>query len=185
MKKLILASGSPRRKELLALIGLEFEVIASDADESISCTLHPQEFVRTLAIRKAEAIAADHPHQVVLGADTIVEIDGMILGKPKERAQAEQMLRLLSGRIHRVYTGVALLHEGKQESFTCCTKVKFIDIDDELLEQYLDSGEAMDKAGAYGIQGRGAVLVEHLEGDYFNVMGLPVSNVYARLRKYL
>lgn len=185
MNKIILASGSPRRREIMELVGLEFDVINPDVDESIAGDMEPPEVVKTLSQRKAGAVSAQYPDRIVIGADTIVEIDGRILGKPGNRQEAVDMLSLLSGRQHRVYTGVSVFYGESHESFVCRTLVNFAPLSREIIESYVDTGEPMDKAGAYGIQGRGAVLVETIEGDYFNVMGLPISSLYFKIKNYL
>lgn len=175
MKKIILASASPRRKELLATAGVEFEVLVSDADETIPEGTLPVDAAMLTAEKKALAVAGKCTGAVVIGADTIVVLDGRILGKPKDEADAKAMLRFLSGREHEVITGVCLTDGAKTKKFAKVSKVRFYELTDEEIAAYVATNEPMDKAGAYGIQGRGCVLVESIEGDYFNIVGLPVA----------
>ena len=179
---LILASASPRRQELLQTAGIAFTVHVSEAEEHIEPGTAPQEAVMQLARQKAEAVSKDYPDELVLGADTVVVYDGDILGKPTDEADAVRMLRMLSGKTHTVYTGVCLIQSGQAETFFEQTDVTFYPLTNEEIEQYVATGEPMDKAGAYGIQGRGCTLVQAICGDYFNVVGLPVSGVCRRLR---
>ena len=175
----ILASGSPRRKELLELIGLEFKVIVSQADEdSVSKDLKPELYVQELALLKASATAKEvlrNKNAVIISADTIVTLDGLC--KPKDEDDAFNMLSKLSGREHEVYTGYCVMRisNGKAVCGKVRTKVKFKDLSDDKIRGYINSGEPMDKAGAYGIQGLGSLLIEKIDGDYFNVVGLPIS----------
>lgn len=177
----ILASGSPRRKELLELMGLEFKVIVSQADEdSVSKDLKPALYVQELALLKASATAKEvlrNKNAVIISADTIVTLDGQILGKPKDEDDAFNMLSKLLGREHEVYTGYCVMRisDGKAVCGKVRTKVKFKDLSDDKIRGYINSGEPMDKAGAYGIQGLGSLLIEKIDGDYFNVVGLPIS----------
>ena len=182
---LILASGSPRRRQLLEQIGLTFVVRSSDVDESVSPGLTPAQVVESLSARKGEAVAAEAaPGDLVLSADTVVSLDGAILGKPRDRAEAEAMLTALSGRTHQVYTGVTLLQDGRRLTEHEVTAVTFRPLSPEEIAAYVSTGEPMDKAGAYGIQGLGALLVERLEGDYFNVMGLPLCRLGEMLAQF-
>ena len=182
---LILASGSPRRRQLLEQIGLTFVVRSSDVDESVSPGLTPAQVVESLSARKGEAVAAEAaPGDLVLSADTVVALDGAILGKPRDRAEAEAMLTALSGRTHQVYTGVTLLQDGRRLTGHEVTAVTFRPLSPEEIAAYVSTGEPMDKAGAYGIQGLGALLVERLEGDYFNVMGLPLCRLGQMLSRF-
>ena len=178
---LILASGSPRRKQLLALITEDFSVRPTGCDESLICA-DPEQRVLELALRKARA-AELLPNDVVLAADTIVALDDEILEKPADEDDARRMLRALSGRAHMVYTGVAVRTEHEMRSFCQKTAVAFWPLEQAFIDAYVRSGEPMDKAGAYGIQGKGALLVRSIEGDFFNVMGLPVAAVYRQLRE--
>jgi len=175
--RLILASGSPRRRELLAQAGFEFEVRAADIDETQRVGEAPIGYVRRLALEKAQAVAKSAADAVVLGADTTVVLDGEVLGKPLDVADAERMLRRLSGRTHQVHTGIAMVKSEAWQAHVETTDVTFREIGEEELRVYLASGDAMDKAGAYGIQGYAARWIPRIDGDYFNVVGLPVSAV--------
>jgi tetrapyrrole methylase family protein/MazG family protein len=174
--KIILASGSPRRRELMSEAGFTFEVIPAVAEEIIPANTSAESAATMLAQQKAAEIASKYPDCTVIGADTIVFIDGKILGKPADRADAFAMLRRLSGRCHTVYTGVAITG-GVSEVFCESTQVEFHELSDREIEAYLDTGEPFDKAGAYGIQGKGMTLVRRINGDFYNVMGLPISRV--------
>ena len=172
--ELILASGSPRRKELLARTGRPFRIIVSDADEIETADMPPTE----VAMAKALAIAATAPaNATVIGADTIVVLDGRIFGKPADEADARRMLAELSGRTHQVITGVCLVRNGQTEAFAETTDVRFKEISAEDIAAYVATGEPLDKAGAYGIQGRGGAFVDSVDGDYDNVVGLPVARL--------
>ena len=175
LMQLILASASPRRRELLTQIGLAFEVIPAHIDETRRASEDPRAYVQRLALEKAQTIHALYPSAFVLGADTTVEIDGHALEKPTDRADAERMLRTLSGRTHHVHTGLALLSPHGRRTHLETTSVTFSSIDEAELQHYLDSGEPYDKAGAYGIQGYAARWIPRIDGDYFNVMGLPLA----------
>lgn len=181
--RLILASSSPRRRELLAQVGLTFDVIPAHIDETHRAPEDPPAYVQRLALEKAQRIHALHPGSFVLGADTTVEIDGHALEKPTDRADAERMLRALSGRIHHVHTGLALLSPHDRRTHLETTSVLFNEIDEAELQQYLDSGEPYDKAGAYGIQGYAARWIPRIDGDYFNVMGLPLAATMRLLKE--
>lgn len=172
----ILASASPRRRELLALLFRDFRVVPSQFDESlVPPELGPADHVHHSALMKARDVADTHPDSLVIGADTIVVIDGAILGKPANRADAIRMLEMLSGKTHQVYTGVALIHQGVERTGVECTDVDFADLDDEIIVRYVDTGEPLDKAGGYAIQGKGVVLIESIRGCYPNVVGLPLA----------
>ncbi len=155
----------------------EYKVIVSGCEEFVPEGTPPEEIPAILAEQKALAVAKDHPEDIVIGSDTIVVLDGVVFGKPKSEAQAHEMLRTLSGRKHTVYTGVAVAEKGEVRSFVQQTKVEFYEFSDEFIDKYIATGDPMDKAGAYGIQGKGAVLVKGIEGDYFNVMGLPIAEL--------
>jgi len=180
----ILASASPRRRELLSLAGIAFEVHAPDVDERIDPAWTAAQAARALAELKAAAVAESFPRTCVVAADTVVEIDGVLLGKPADAADAVRMLRLLSGREHRVVTGVCLRLGEARRVFSQETLVRFYPLGEDEIEAYVRTGEPMDKAGAYGIQGRGALLVEGITGDYFNVVGLPVARLVRELRDF-
>lgn len=197
--RLILASGSPRRDELLNTAGLRHEVIVSGADEDVPQT-QPRTLVEALSARKAQEvcgrIAADpgafgigaDTDYVVIGADTVVALDGEILGKPRDAQGAAQMLRMLSGRAHSVYTGVTLhgraCGKEKVQTFSEESVVHVLPLSGEEISAYIATGEPMDKAGAYGIQGAFSKFVSRIEGDYFNIVGLPVSRVYLALKEF-
>lgn len=175
MRRFVVASASPRRRELLSSAGYTFEVIPSDADETLPDGISARGAVVELAKRKAHSVLKNETDAVVLGCDTVVSLDGKILGKPKTHEEAEEMLRALSGRAHEVFTGVCIADGEKEECFVSCTNVEFYSLSDETVRSYVQTEEPMDKAGAYGIQGLGSVLVKKLDGDYFTVMGLPVN----------
>lgn len=190
MNRFILASQSPRRKELLASIGLDFEVIVSDADESVVSKENTpvNVYVQELALIKAAASAKQvlkDKNAIIISADTIVVLDGKILGKPKNEDDAFDMLKSLSGRTHEVYTGYCVMRI--KDGYTVCnsikTEVTFKAISDDKILRYIGTSEPMDKAGAYGIQGIGGMLVEKIEGDYANVVGLPTSALADTLEK--
>jgi septum formation protein len=182
--RLILASQSPRRAELLKRLGLEFEILPAEVDESYLGDEMPADHAERLAREKAIAIARQHPEALVIGADTIVIIDGDLLGKPRDRADAVRMLRRLADREHQVYTAVAVAWGTRLHSAVEPVKVRFRPLDDRECEEYVETGEPMDKAGAYGIQGFGSALVESIQGDYFAVMGLPVVCTLRLLRRH-
>ncbi|MCL2235799.1 MAG: Maf family protein [Defluviitaleaceae bacterium] len=180
MGRLILASASPRRKQLLEQAGVEFEVIESCVDENIRGTA--EEMVAELALRKARAVAEKIKGEAtVIGADTLVSIDSKVLEKPATRAEAFEMLKSLEGRKHTVYTGVAIIKGGVVKSFVESADVFFRPLTDAEIYAYIDTGEPFDKAGGYGIQGRGALLVEGIEGDFYTVMGLPLCRLFLHL----
>ena len=189
--RIVLASASPRRQELLKQIGLSFEVCPSRTEEKTT-EKDPRALVLLLSEQKAREVSdrlrkdrhEDSLPLLVIGADTVVACDGMILGKPKDAEQAEKMLCLLQGRSHQVYTGVTVLYDEKQ-SFSFCetTKVTFYPMDREEIKAYVATGEPMDKAGAYGIQGKCAAFIRSIEGDYHNVVGLPVGRLYQQLHQ--
>jgi len=180
----ILASASPRRRELLALAGISFEIHVPDVEERIPAGQGAAEAACSLARQKAEAIAVDAPEVCVIAADTVVVLDDIILGKPADEADAARMLRLLSGREHRVITGVCLALNGRRRVFFQETRVRFYPLHDDEIAAYVATGEPMDKAGAYGIQGRGALLVEGIAEDYFNVVGLPIARLVRELEVF-
>lgn len=183
MENLILASSSPRRKELLENLQLSFIVSTSNADETFHPDLAPEEVVVELASRKARSAAENHPQSYVIGADTIVVFDGKILGKPSSPEEAKNMLMLLSNNIHSVYTGVAIVSPAGTAAFYEKTDVAFWELSEEEIDAYIKTGEPFDKAGAYGIQGIGSLLVREIRGDYFNVVGLPVARLIRELKK--
>ncbi len=183
-KNIILASASPRRKELLSLIFDDFSVIPSTADEVIPQGLDALKVAEHLAKLKAQDIAEQNKDSLVIGADTCVIIEKEILGKPKNTEDARRMITLLSGKTHLVVTGCCVIVNGKVESFSEVTEVEFLNLDESEIEDYIATNEPYDKAGAYGIQGKGALLVKKINGDYFNVVGLPVAKLNSYLKKY-
>ncbi len=178
---LILASASPRRRELLKQAGYTFQVQAADIDETRHPNEDPAAFVQRLALEKARAIQAIHTNALVLGADTTVVLHGEVLNKPTDRADAERMLRALSGQTHQVHTGIAFVAGEIARSHVETTNVFFTTIAEPDLQYYLTTGDSLDKAGAYGIQGYASRWVHRIEGDYFNVMGLPIAATVALL----
>jgi septum formation protein len=182
--KLILASSSPRRAELLRNARIAFIVSPGETAEVRRPQEWPEDFVRRIASEKASAIFAKHPDKFVLGADTVVIVDGQMLGKPSDAQDAARMLRLLSAGSHLVTTGVCLRGPGVQDTRAETTRVSFSPLSDAEIAEYVATGEPMDKAGAYGIQGIASRWVTHLDGCYFNVMGLPVPLVYRMLREH-
>lgn len=191
--RLILASGSPRRKEILEELGYQFDIKTGDFDESTVSLEKPAEGVQKLALGKATAAAEETSvgeSTLFLGSDTVVALNDVVMGKPADEDDAKAMLRSLSGNTHVVYTGVALVEKNEQneivanETFVEATEVTFFALSDEEIDWYVGTGEPMDKAGAYGIQGLGRVLVEGIRGDYETVVGLPAARVYRALREH-
>ena len=179
---LILASASPRRKELLGLFHIPFEIRVADIDETMDPRKKPYDEVARVSASKALAVCRDR-EDVVIAADTIVVCQGKVLGKPHSEAEARDMLRLLSGRDHQVMTGVTVLRGEKSETFTEVTDIHFRELSDREIRAYVATGEPMDKAGSYGIQGGAALFCTHMVGDFYNVMGLPVCRLGQVLRK--
>lgn len=183
--KIILASSSPRRRELLSKAEVKFDICIKSVDETVPEGMSPAEGAEHTAAVKAMAVAFMNTEAVVIGADTIVVLGDEILGKPKDKADAADMLKKLSGKEHEVITGVCLAYKGKYETFHCSSKVKFYELTDDEIRHYVASGEPMDKAGAYGIQGKGMMLVESINGDYCNIVGLPVALTVRRIKELL
>jgi len=183
-RRLILASGSPRRRELLAKMGFTFEICTPDVDEHVPG--HARDIVRTLALRKGRAAAEGFTDGVIIASDTLVSLDGVPLGKPEDEADARRMLRNLSGREHAVYSGVCLIDAatGREEVQVVRTGVWFRDVSDEEISDYIATGEPMDKAGAYAIQGLGGKFVDRFDGSYENVVGFPVDVVRDMLTRF-
>ena len=181
---LILASGSPRRKELMALITPDYTVITSDVDESQIKGETPAETARALATAKCMAVAKEHPEDVVIGCDTVVDCNGEIFGKPANREDAVRMLHALSGAEHKVHTGVCICKGEQCETLVATSVVRFYPIDEALIQQYADTEEPYDKAGGYAIQGTAALFCEGIDGCYYNIMGFPVSRVAVLLKKF-
>lgn len=182
--ELILASGSPRRRELLSLYTTDFAVCVSDFDEDAVQAENPAALVEKLAQGKCLAVAAQHPGAVVIGCDTVVDVDGKVLGKPKDVEDARRMLRALSGSTHAVHTGVCISDGNRTESFVDSCKVTFFPMSDAEIESYIGTQEPYDKAGAYAIQGRAALWLDRIEGDYYTIMGLPVSRTVRLLESF-
>ena len=180
--RVVLASSSPRRRELLNLIGIDHEVRPANIDETMRPRENPRRHAERLAREKASAIAKRDPDLIIIGADTIVVVNRKVLGKPRDAADAARMLALLSGREHVVTTAVAVSRGKKLRSAVEEVRVRFRRLRDDEIEAYIATGEPMDKAGAYGIQGYGATIVERIEGDYFAVMGLPIVRLVGLLR---
>ena len=178
---IILASASPRRKELLSLICDNFKIIPADIEEKLEGNVNLYDIPEYLARQKASAVYKLHPDDIVIGCDTGVFVDNMMIGKPKSEKAAVEILKLLSGKTHRVITGVAICGKGEPISFSKVTEVEFYKLSDKEILEYVETGEPMDKAGAYGIQGKGGVLIRQIKGDYFNVVGLPVAELKRRL----
>lgn len=182
--KLVLASKSPRRSEILKNAGIDFTVRVADADETIPEGTPPEEAVVFLATRKAMAVERAED-ETVLGADTVVVLDNKILGKPKDKNEAFNMIKSLSGRVHSVFTGVCIVEKGRSITFAEETEVEFLPLTDNEINAYIDTSEPYDKAGAYGIQGIASKFVRRINGDYFNVVGLPISAIYKKFEKFL
>lgn len=184
--KIILASQSPRRKELLERMGIQdFETISPNVDESAFHGLPPEELVRRLSAEKAAAVAGKVGEgAIVIAADTVVALEGAVLGKPADELDAFKMLSALSGVRHQVYTGVTVCRGGEKQTAHEVTDVTFRELSEREIEDYISTGEPMDKAGAYGIQGYGALLIQGISGDYYNVMGLPVCRLSGMLSRF-
>lgn len=187
LPKLILASASPRRAEILTAVGWQFEKEVADVDETEFSGEKPEDYVQRLAKAKAETVAANHENALVLGADTIVVIENKIVGKPKGFEDARRMLQMLSGNWHEVLTGIALIRVSAGNSEIKVdlqkTRVKFAKLNDSEIKFLIEKGEPLDKAGAYAVQAQAALFIEEIEGDYWNVVGLPVNLVYESLKK--
>ncbi|MCH5323771.1 MAG: septum formation inhibitor Maf [Eubacterium sp.] len=180
---LILASKSPRRSELLTLAGLRFEVVPAVGEEFLPESITPSEAVLMLSRQKAAEVSEKFPTDTVIGADTVVAVDGRILGKPKDEQDAYNMLRLLSGNTHSVYTGVCIRRGEREMPFYQKTDVEFYALSDSEIYDYIATGEPMDKAGAYGIQEKGFFMVKGIHGDYYNVVGLPIAETVRKLKE--
>lgn len=184
--RLVLASSSPRRRQLLAMVGACFEVDPPAVDENFPDGLSPEQGAVALACAKADQVARRRPDDVVVGADTLVVLDGDVLGKPRDADEARRMLQRLSGRTHEVWTGLAVRHRsrGRSAEGAECTRVTFRELDPGEIERYVALGEGMDKAGAYAVQGVGAIFVVRIEGCYYNVVGLPLARLAGMLRPF-
>ena len=186
MKKVILASASPRRKELLDKIGLKFEVEPSNYGEDIDPRLEPHELAKSLSLKKAKTVASNHKDALVIAADTFIVFEGRILGKPQTETEAKRILEAINGKPHRVITGFTVIdtQSDKTLSKSVETKVYIRRLSPDEIDAYVRSREALDKAGAYAIQGLGSVIVERIEGDYFNVIGLPLCALTESLKEF-
>ncbi len=181
---IVLASKSPRRRELLGMLGLEFTLASPNADETLPEGISPREGVEELSRRKALSLSGEYPNDLIIAADTLVAVDGRCLGKPRDPSEARRMLSELSGRSHEVFTGLTICLGERIVTKSERTEVIFRALSDEEIEAYVSSGEPMDKAGAYGIQSKGSLLVEGIRGDYFNVVGLPVCTLGLMLKEF-
>ena len=179
--EIILASNSPRRKELLELANIKFDIITKDTDEVLDNKLSVTKQIEQIAYKKASAVATNYPDKIVIGADTVVVVDNTILGKPKDEQDAKRMIKLLSGKTHQVITAVSIIYNNNPFMFHEITDVTFYEMTDEEINNYIKLSSIYDKAGAYAIQGEAALYIKAINGDYYNVMGLPI----ARLVKYL
>ena len=186
MKRIILASASPRRVELLEKIGLRFKVEPSNYEEDMHSELEPHEFARKISLEKAEAVASKHKNAIVIAADTIIVFGSKILGKPHTENEARKMLETINGKSHSVITGFSIMDTGKNKTISKSveTKIHIRKLTPAEIDAYVKSKEPLDKAGAYAIQGLGAVFVERIEGDYFNVIGLPLSALTKALKEF-
>ena len=182
--RIILASGSPRRKELMQMLPWEYEIIVEETNEIVDYSIKPSANVENIAYQKALAVADKNLNRTVIGADTVVCLNDKIIGKPKDKDDARKTLLMLSGSWHEVYTGVCIINQQRNvlEKFYVKTKVKFSDITETEIEEYILTGEPLDKAGSYGIQGQGSKFIEKIEGDYYNVVGLPINALYNKLK---
>ena len=181
--RLILASASPRRADLLAAAGFVFDVVPVEIDERVVPGERPADYVARLALDKARQVERRNPGSLVLGADTAVVVDERILGKPGDAAEAKEMLRTLSGRVHNVLTGVAIRVNEREAHDVACTQVRFLQLSPAEIAWYVASGEPFDKAGGYGVQGLASRFVDSIDGSYSNVVGLPVAMVYRLLKE--
>jgi septum formation protein len=179
--KIILASGSPRRKMLLESLGVDFQAVSPNADETFDEKMPPADAAQYIARKKADEVIRQYPGCAIIAADTIVVLDDAILGKPANEAQAYDMLCALSGKWHEVITGICIAHSGQSYMLAESTKVRFRDLSESFINWYIATKEPMDKAGAYGIQGYGSLIVDRIEGDFYNVMGFPVSKIMGEL----
>lgn len=182
--RIILASGSPRRKELLSTLIKDFEIIVSDFEETIDSNKPLEEEIKRLAYGKAKSVFTNNQDALVIGSDTIVTIDNKVLGKPKTFEHAIEMLKELSGKKHKVITGVCIYTKDKVDTFAVVSDVYFDELTDKEIEDYVLTKEPLDKAGAYAIQGLGSKFINRIDGDYYAIMGLPVNELYKHLKQY-
>jgi len=183
--EIVLASGSPRRRELLSYITENFKTAVSDVEEIIPKNINPFEVSEYLAELKAKSVAEQYPSDIVIGCDTAVILDGEIMGKPDDENKCREYLKKLSGKVHVVTTGCCLILNGVSKTFTEYTKVYFRNLTDDEITDYISSGEPFDKAGGYGIQGKGSLFVTHIEGDFFNVVGFPVCRLNTEINSLI
>ena len=184
MTRIILASKSPRRKELLEMLKIPFEIIVSDIDENIDYENDLVKEIEKLSYQKAQAVFKDHSDALVIGADTIVKIGNDVLGKPKSLSDAKKMLEELSDNTHEVVTGVTIIYKDQTETFSSIAEVTFYPLSKKEIDEYIATNEPMDKAGSYAIQGDAAKFIRSINGDYYTIVGLPVAELYHRLKKY-
>jgi septum formation protein len=186
MKKIILASQSPRRKQLLEQIGLKFEIDSSNYEEDMTLKMEPRKLAEHLSLGKAEDVAQRHKDSIIISADTIVAVDNEVFGKPKTPARAKYMLKKFSGKAHSVITGFTIIDTGTNKQITKSveTKVYFKNLSEQEIDLYVATGEPLDKGGGYAIQGKAALFVEKIEGDYFNIVGLPILVLTEELKKF-
>lgn len=188
INKIFLASGSPRRRELIERLNIPFEVTPSDSDETFDVKLSIEDNLSRVSYLKAKAVLDKMGElkdgEIILAADTVVSYEGVIFGKPKSREHAFSMLKTLQGNVHEVYSGVTIISNSRNLSFTEVTKVEFNPMTNEEINNYIDTNEPMDKAGAYGIQGYSSLYIKKIDGDYYNVMGLPLSKTYMIMKKF-
>lgn len=185
MSKIVLASGSPRRKELLSLLGFDFDVVPADINEEIDYTKPLQEEIEKLSYLKAYEVFKEHKNSIVIGSDTIVAISNKVLGKPKTKEKAKEMLQELSGNVHQVITAVSIISPKKSETFSTISNVYFRELSKEEIENYSNTEEPLDKAGAYAIQGQARTFISRIDGDYYSIIGLPICELSQRIKKYL
>lgn len=181
---IILASGSPRRKELFSYLGLDFSVSVSHADERSRPRELPEDFCNRVSLDKAAVVSRENPDALIIAADTIVVIDGRILGKPRDNTAASEYLRLLQGRIHDVYTGYTIMYKDRNRTRVIRTRVRFRAMTEKEISWYIATGEPLDKAGAYAVQGIGSIFIDKVDGSYTNVIGLPLSDLYYDLKDF-
>lgn len=182
--RIILASTSPRRKELLSRTGLVFETQESGYQEEMHLDLSPEKLAEHISFHKAKPVSEINPEAIVIAADTFIVFDGKYLGKPKTEEEARTMLKELSGKSHEIITGVTIMNKTRTVSFTSKATVYMRDLSPETIENYIKTGEPMDKAGAYAVQGKGAVLIEKMEGDFFGAVGLPIGRLAEELKQF-
>ncbi len=186
MKKIILASGSPRRKTLLKQIGLQFEIEKSGYEEKINMKMEPHELVKKMSLKKAQSVSKNHKNAIIIAADTLVAFRGQLIGKPKTAEDAKEILGKLSGKSHSIITGFTIMdsYSGKTVTRSVETKVWFKKLSQKEIDDYVKTGEPLDKAGAYGIQELGGIFIHKIEGDYYNVVGLPLYLLAEELKKF-